>query len=174
MATATHIPLEQYLSTNYEPDAEYVDGQIEERNVGEYEHNLVQLALVNWFNEHGREWKIRSIQEQRTRLTPTRYRIPDVCVFRRELPRESIFTQPQLIAIEVLSPEDKHGKIQERIEDFINFQISNVWVIDPIKRIGWNCSDGNWIRQEQFAVSGTSIYLSLNELFRRIDEDEKD
>ncbi|HTD55774.1 MAG TPA: hypothetical protein VK670_10355 [Silvibacterium sp.] len=72
MATATHIPLEQYLSTEYQPDAEYVDGEVEERNAGEYEHNLVQLALVNWFNERGREWNIRSIQEQRTRLTPTR------------------------------------------------------------------------------------------------------
>lgn len=174
MATATHIPLEQYLSTDYEPDAEYVDGEVEERNVGGYEHNLVQLALVNWFNEHGREWKIRSIQEQRTRLTPTRYRIPDVCVFRRGLPRESIFTQPQIVAIEVLSPEDKHSKIQERIEDFINFQVPNVWVIDPIRRIGWNCSDGNWIRQERFEVPGTPIYLSLGELFRRIDEEEKD
>jgi len=173
MATATHIPLEQYLSTDYEPDAEYVDGVVEERNVGGYEHNLVQLALVNWFNEHGREWKIRSIQEQRTRLTPTRYRIPDVCVFRRELPRESIFTQPQIVAIEVLSPEDKHSRMQERIEDFINFKVPNVWVIDPIRRIGWNCSDGNWIRQERFEVSGTAIYLSLDELFRRIDEDEK-
>ena len=174
MATATHIPLEQYLSTHYEPDAEYVDGEVEERNVGEDEHNLVQLALVNWFNERGREWKIRSIQEQRTRLTPTRYRIPDVCVFSRVLPRESIFTQPQIVAIEVLSPEDKHGKIQERIEDFINFRVPNVWVIDPIKRIGWNCSDGNWIRQKRFEVPGTPIYLSLDELFHGIDEQEKD
>ena len=174
MATATHIPLEQYLSTEYQPDAEYVDGEVEERNAGEYEHNLVQLALVNWFNERGREWNIRSIQEQRTRLTPTRYRVPDVCVFSRTLPRESIFTQPQLVAIEVLSPEDKHSKIQERIEDFINFGIRNVWVVDPIKRMGWNCSDGNWTRQERFTVSGTPIYLSLHELFLRIDAEEKD
>jgi Uma2 family endonuclease len=174
MATSTHISLEQYLNTAYEPDAEYVDGEVEERNVGEYEHNLVQLALVNWFNEHGREWKIRSIQEQRTKLTPTLYRIPDVCVFSRGLPRESVFTQPQIVAIEVLSPEDKHSKIQERIEDFIKFQVPNIWVIDPIKRMGWNCSDGNWNRQERFEVLGTPIYVALGDLFRRIDEEEKD
>lgn len=152
MATTTHISLEEYLKTDFEPDAEYVDGEIEERNVGEYEHNLVQLAIVNWFNQHGREWKIRAIQEQRTRLTPTRYRIPDVCVFRRDQPREQIFTHPQLIAIEVLSPEDRHSKMQERIEDFIKFGVRDIWVIDPIKRIGWNCSDGNWIRQERLTL----------------------
>ncbi len=36
MATAARIPIEQYLRTSYEPDAEYVRGEIEERNAGEY------------------------------------------------------------------------------------------------------------------------------------------
>jgi len=35
MATATRITLEQCLQTPYEPDAEYVNGEVEERNVGE-------------------------------------------------------------------------------------------------------------------------------------------
>lgn len=54
----TNVPLEEYLRTDYEPDAEYVDGEIEERNVGEYDHNLVQLALVEWFRKRGREWGV--------------------------------------------------------------------------------------------------------------------
>jgi hypothetical protein len=31
MAATTHIPIEVYLRSSYEPDAEYVDGVIEER-----------------------------------------------------------------------------------------------------------------------------------------------
>jgi hypothetical protein len=31
---ATLVPVEEYLSTNYDPDCEYVDGQIVERNLG--------------------------------------------------------------------------------------------------------------------------------------------
>jgi hypothetical protein len=29
-----------------------------------------------------------------------------------------VFTRPQLVAIEVLSPEDRHSKVQEKIEDY--------------------------------------------------------
>ncbi len=172
MATATHITLEQYLKTTYEPDADYIDGEIEERNVGEYDHNIVQLALTNWFNKYGRQWRVRAVQEQRTRLTSTRVRIPDVSVFSRDLPIEQVFTHPQLIAIEVLSPEDRHTKMQQRIGDYIAFQVPNIWVVDPKQRIGWNCNDGNWIRTERFEVAGSPIYLSLDELFRELDLSE--
>ena len=169
MATSTCIPIEQYLKTIYEPDAEYIDGEIEERNVGEYDHNAVQKAILFWFTRHEKEWRIRSIQEQRTRLNPTRVRIPDVSVFARELPIEQVFTRPQLIAVEVLSPEDRHAKMQEKIDDYIAFHVPNIWIVDPKKRIGWDCSKGDWIRQERFEVAGSSTYLSLDELFRELD-----
>ncbi len=174
MATATQIPLEEYLRTSYEPDAEYVDGEIEERNVGEYDHGTVQFQLTSWFHQHRKEWGVRAVQEQRTLLNPRRVRIPDVSVFRRDLPIEQVFTYPQLIAIEVLLPEDRQSRVQQRIQDFIDFGVAHIWVIDPKKRIGWECSDGNWIRKERFEVAGTPIYLSLDELFLRIDEDEAD
>ena len=44
MGTTTQISLQTYLTTVYEPDVDYVDGVLEERNVGEYDHNVVQMA----------------------------------------------------------------------------------------------------------------------------------
>ncbi|MGA3370369.1 MAG: hypothetical protein ABSC48_01265 [Terracidiphilus sp.] len=41
MATAvqvTHVPVEVYLNSSYEPDSEYVNGRIEERPMGEWNH----------------------------------------------------------------------------------------------------------------------------------------
>ena len=38
MATATTVPMEVYLRSSYEPDAEYVDGVIEQRPRGKYDH----------------------------------------------------------------------------------------------------------------------------------------
>jgi hypothetical protein len=32
------LSIEQYLNTDYRPDVDYVDGYIEERNVGETDH----------------------------------------------------------------------------------------------------------------------------------------
>jgi Uma2 family endonuclease len=173
MATTAQISLEQYLQTPYEPDAEYVRGEVQERNMGEYEHNTVQRAILLWFHVHDKAWRIRTIQEQKTRLASGNVRVLDVSVWKRDVPVQPVFDQPQLIAIEVLSPEDRHSRVQEKIEDYCDFQVPNIWVVDPIKRIGWDCSDGNWTRRDRFEVAGTSIYLDLHELFEDLDAAEE-
>src|SRR6266851_7452893 len=58
-AVSTQVPLEVYLrSSGYEPDAEYVDGKIEERPMGEFDHAAWQLAIIKWFLRHEEEWNI--------------------------------------------------------------------------------------------------------------------
>jgi hypothetical protein len=42
------VPVEVYLRTSYEPDAEYVDGVIEERPMGQNDHSAWQNALQVW------------------------------------------------------------------------------------------------------------------------------
>jgi len=172
MATATRIPIEQYLTTPYEPDAEYVNGEIEERNVGEYDDNAVQWAILDWFRRHDKEWRTRTIQEQRTRLAAETVRIPDVSVWSRSVPIQPVFTHPQLIVVEVLSPEDRQSRVQEKIEDYRRFQVPHIWIVDPGKRIGWDCSDGNWLRRSRFEAAGSPVYLDLDELFRDLDAAE--
>jgi|HubBroStandDraft_1064217.scaffolds.fasta_scaffold653875_2 hypothetical protein len=36
--TGHYVSVEEYLSTSYEPDREYEDGSVVERNLGEFEH----------------------------------------------------------------------------------------------------------------------------------------
>jgi Uma2 family endonuclease len=169
---ATAVSIEEYLSTAYEPDMDYVDGELEERNLGEYEHNVVQKRILFWFDRRAKEWRIRAIQEQRTRLGASRVRIPDVSVFLRDLPVEQVFTRPQLIAIEVLSPQDRHSKMDEKIRNYLDFGVQHIWVVDPATRKGWDCSNSNWVQKERFEVTGSPIYLSLTELFTELDEAE--
>jgi Uma2 family endonuclease len=173
MATSAQMSMTEYLHSTFEPDAEYVNGEIEERNVGEYDHNAVQKAILLWFDQHDNEWRTRSMQEQRTRLRSGNVRLPDVSVFPRDLPIEQVYTRPQPIAIEVLSPEDRQSKVQEKIADYIDFGVANVWVVDPKKRIGWDCTTGDWIRKDRFEVEASPIYLSLDELFRQVDAKEE-
>ena len=90
------------------------------------------------------------------------------------MPIEQVFTKPQLIAIEVLSPEDRHSRVDLRLNNFREFGVPNIWVVDPETRTGWDCSDGNWVRKERFEVANSPIYLSLPELFQKIDEDNAD
>jgi Uma2 family endonuclease len=172
MATAARIPIEQYLTTSYVPDAEFVNGEVEERSGGEYDHNIVRRAILLWFHLHDKHWQTRTIQEQRTRLNSDTVRIPDVSVWARTVPIEPVFSHPQLIVVEVLSPEDRHSKMQEKVEDYRRFQVPHIWVVDPSQRIGWDCSDSNWIRTGSFAVEDSPIHLDLQQLFRELDAAE--
>jgi Uma2 family endonuclease len=172
MATASRITLEQYLRTSYEPDAEFVAGEVEERNVGEYDHTVVQREILFWFHRHDKEWKTRTLQEQRTRLKSGNVRVPDVSVWAREVPIEPVFSHPQLIAIEVLSPEDRHSRVLARIEDYRHFGVRHIWIVDPVKRCGWDCSDGNWILKTRFELADSPAYLDLGELFQELDAAE--
>jgi Uma2 family endonuclease len=79
-----------------------------------------------------------------------------------------------LIAIEVLSPEDRRSRIEARMSNLRDFGVPNLWVVDPQTRSGWDLSDGNWVSKERFEVADSPIYLSLTELFQRIDEDSAD
>lgn len=166
------ISVREYLSSSYRPDCEYVDGRIEERNVGEHDHGYLQALIAGLFNINGKAWGVRSVTDVRTQIGPTRFRIPDVSVLRSSDPRESIIRQPQLIAIEILSPEDRVSRLQERLEEYLAFGIENIWVFDPVRRTASVVIEGELrrVHTDDMTVPGTPIRLVLSELFARMDE----
>jgi Uma2 family endonuclease len=172
MATAHSLPISvsEYLHTSYQPDCDYVDGVIEERNLGELDHAELQGALLTWFAAHGREWGIKAVPEIRIQISNTRFRIADVCVISGSAPREQIIQTPPLAVIEILSPDDRVSRYRQRLEDYRTMGVKNIWVIDPAARRGFDCSTGNWIEANDFAVAGTPIELHLDAIFSDIDE----
>lgn len=172
MAAAAQITIEEYLRTPFHPDAEYVNGVIEERNGGEYDHSVVQWAILDWFRRHDKQWQTRTLQEQRTRLKTGNVRIPDVAIWARSVPIEPVFSHSPLVVVEVLSPEDRQSRLHARIEDYREAGVTHIWVVDPSRRLGWDCSDGNWIAKTRFEVSNSAAFLDLYELFTALDEAE--
>ncbi len=131
MAT-TLISVEEYLHSTYEPDAEYVDGVIEERPMGENRHSEWQATLSHFFKMHRREWNIRVRPEYRTKTGERRYRVPDVAITDAALMDEPIATAPPLMAIEILSPEDRLSRLVVRLADFEAMGVPAIYVIDPV------------------------------------------
>src|ERR1035437_9123393 len=80
MATSSLVSVDQYLTTSYRPDCDYVDGVLLERNVGEFDHGRLQTALAAFYYNHRRQCRVHASTEQRVQVAPARFRIPDVCV----------------------------------------------------------------------------------------------
>jgi Uma2 family endonuclease len=169
MAT-TLISIAEYLASNYEPDREYIDGVLEERNLGEYDHGRLQLVLGSWFLRHEHEWNLRAVVEQRIQVCATRFRVADVAVLDRTQPVQQILRQPPLIAIEVLSPADTWRRMEERIADYLNFGIPDVWVLDPGSRRAWSITlEGRREFTAHLKVADSPVAIPLEELFRELD-----
>ena len=69
------MTMEEYLHTSFHPDCDFVDGRVEERNLGDKKHSLLQAELVFWFLLHRKEWNLRALPEFRTRVSATRFRL---------------------------------------------------------------------------------------------------
>ena len=172
MAANTLIPVSEYLTTVYRPDCDYVDGEVQERNLGEYDHGNLQLAIAAILRAKRKEWNIRVIPELRVQVTTNRFRIPDICVMSGDAPREQIIRHPPLLCIEVLSPEDRVSRMWERVRDFIKMGVPQVWIFDPQTRMALICNGETIVEQQSgvLALSGTPIVLDLEEVFSAIDE----
>jgi Uma2 family endonuclease len=171
MSTAALVPVSEYLSTSYRPDCELVDGHLVERNVGEYDHSNLQGALISWLRSRQHEWNIRVLPEQRLRVSPNRFRIPDVCVLSREQPIEPVFTRPPMICIEVLSKDDTLRGMQERVDDYLAFRVPNVWILDPAARRAYVCTRGDFREPERglLETQEGGIRIPLAELFLEME-----
>ena len=111
MATHTIVPVSEYLSTAYSPDCDYVDGEVHERNLGELDHSDLQGRFIELLSRPENKEFIRINAEIRVQVSPTRYRVPDVCVRKVPAAREQIIRTPPLLCIEVLSPEDRAARM---------------------------------------------------------------
>lgn len=173
MATVVHIPVSEYLSGSYEPDCDYVDGELVERHVGEQWHGLVQLAIGAIFRANRSAWGLRAITEQRIGVSATRYRVPDVCVVRSSDPVVPVLRTPPVLCVEVLSPEDRFQRVVIRAQEYQRLGVQHIWIIDPHSREIWTmCSEGGPVPMLEAALTlpGTAAELPLAEVFAEINE----
>lgn len=169
--TPVLLPIDEYLRTSYRPDADYVDGEIEERNLGEFQHARLQTLLAIFFGNNEKTWHIQTVVEQRIRVAARRVRIADVAILNADAPREQVTTTPPLICIEVLSPEDRLSRSKVVLADYLAMGVQNIWLIDPIYRAAFTF-DATGLHEADPAdlrVPSTPIHLDLTTAFAALD-----
>jgi Uma2 family endonuclease len=161
----------EYLRTSWSPDREFVDGRIEERNLGEKEHSILQRFLTILFGNNRDSWQVEVFPELRTQTKARNFRVPDVLVMRTGEKFERYVTQPPLVAIEILSPEDSLHAMQEKAAEYRAFGVEHIWIVDPATRIAYVYT-GSALEEAQtgaLTVPGTPIRVVLSEMFAELD-----
>ena len=146
MSLATLVSLSEYLDRGFEPDCEYLDGVLLERNVGKRKHSRMQMLIGAALHAQEYTAGVVVLPEQRVRITATRVRIPDLCVIRASDPDDQVVTHPPVLCIEILSPDDSMSEMQERVEDYLGIGTDMVWIVDPWRRKAY-ADDGSGLRE---------------------------
>jgi Uma2 family endonuclease len=131
MGAATLVSVEEYLSTSYSPDREYLDGRSVERNLVEKTHSTIQRNLIGWFWDRRKELQVQAFPERRVQVSPTRFRIPAVTIVKNSQFQGEIFRNPPHLCIEILSKDDTMDYMQEKIDDYLRFDVPYIWIINP-------------------------------------------
>ena len=161
MSVGTLVPLAEYLATSYDPDVEYVDGALVERNMGDWLHSLIQRNLILAL---GRKYPhLFAMPELRSRTRETRYRLPDVSVL-LDHPRTRFLLEAAHIAIEILSEDDRMSQVLEKLAEYEAAGIAHVWLIDPRLELLSVYSDGNLNRADKLTTPD-GIELTREDVF---------
>lgn len=83
------------------------------------------------------------------------------------MPAGRVVTEPPFLVIEVLSPDDRMKRMEEKIDDYIRFGIRFIWVIDPKTGKGhvYNADRRIPVEDGIFWTEDPRIELSFHDLF---------
>jgi Uma2 family endonuclease len=173
---ATAISLDEYLGTTYEPDMEFVDGLLVERNVGTQRHGRLQLIVGSYLRQYRKSHRIAVFAETRLRLDANCHRIPDVMVLEIPYQTGKVVTDVPAITVEIKSPDDTFDYIFGKCLEYEALGVRNILVMDPDNQRAWLFEENN-LR----LLPGTSVNLNLHsqttldfpfaEMFAELDEE---
>jgi Uma2 family endonuclease len=165
MDTRALMTVDQYLHTAFEEaDCDYVDGEVIERNVGELPHATVQLELAVRLKALPYGLQVRP--EIRIQVSPTRFRVADIAVWRPGPIGTRIPTVPPFLVVEILSPEDRMVRMQPKIQDYLAHGVESVVVIDPEERraLRYSPAQPGGVLVDEIHTDDPAIHISLTEL----------
>ncbi len=134
MGARTGVSVDEYLHTNFSGlDLEYRDGELVERSLPDYLHGKTQLLLAAFFAALRKRLSIFPCVETRMKVRTGRFAIPDVAVFWPDEPSRVPETPP-LVAIEILSLDDRMSDVRAKLEEYKAWGVRHVWLADPHSR----------------------------------------
>ncbi len=143
MGAKTAISVAEYLRTSYPVlDREYRDGEVLERTLPDRLHASTQILLGGVFLAFRIALKLFIYSEMRVQLRPGVFLIPDVCVYHPLQPEKLVPDTPPFIAVEILSPDDRMSEVRNKLDEYRQWGVAHVWLVDPHSRRMYTCDSG--------------------------------
>jgi Uma2 family endonuclease len=172
MSERVLMTAEEYLRTQFDgSDRDYVDGEVIERNMGELPHAILQADLVYRLRSIGQRQSLRVLTEIRIQVSPTRFRVADVAVWRAGPIGHRIPTVAPFLVVEILSPEDRLVRLQPKIREYLTHGVECVWVIDPDERraLSYSPTDPGGALVDELQTRDPDIAIPLLDLLSALD-----
>jgi Uma2 family endonuclease len=158
------ISVEEYLHTSFPGVVpEYRDGELIERADPDYFHGRTQVMVGAFFEALRRELPVYACLGTWMKLREGRYLIPDIAVFWPSRPG-MVPDYPPLIAIEILSTDDRLAVVREKLQEYRVWGVGHVWLVDPHSRRLYTCDTG-LTEVNSFGIPELGILLGPAEIF---------
>jgi Uma2 family endonuclease len=144
MTTKTRMTLDEFLALpETKPYLEFVRGEVVPKPMPSPNHSAMVRTLMVEIELYLRTNRIARVDTEMRHLArdDERVYLPDVCVTlearmpidRDVLRRGPVEATPDL-AIEVLSPGDRPGRVADRVDFYLRAGARLVWIVDPDER----------------------------------------
>jgi len=171
------VSADEYLSSGYHPDREYVDGVLVERDVPTIAHSLLQAILSEHFRKYRKQFRLAALSDARTQIVErARYRIPDVMLCPVPLPAGKIVNSIPWAVIEILSPDDSLSGQLARFRDYEQIGVRHMVLLDPEELIAYRFENGSLIetRFTSLDLPPGTLPFDTEALFRQLVEERNE
>ena len=144
MVTATRMTLDEFLELpETEPPSEFVCGRIVPKPMPTWNHSSLAARLAAFFTIYlmGRPEGFVHVELRHAEPDEDRAYLPDVSVIQMERApskaeerRSGAIEEPPDIAIEITSPDDRPGRIADKLAFYLRVGVPLVWIVEPEDR----------------------------------------
>jgi Uma2 family endonuclease len=186
MASTPTLPLvsvEEYLRTSYEPHCEYLDGVLAPKAMPDDIHSAFQMLLLLLLAAQGEKFATFRVRpELHMRVTPTRFRVPDIAVLMHH-PTDGKYPgsdTPPLVTIEIASREEPWTDLHDKLADHLAMGVGTVIIANPYNKTVLVATQDEPLHELRPPLvvdismpdSGDPILrIDFDELYRRLDQE---
>jgi Uma2 family endonuclease len=164
MSVKTLISEEEYLGMSFQDRVpEYVNGELVERSGPDNLHSRTQVELAFVFRTLQQRLPLFPFSELRVPVAPGKYRIVDLAVYAHQEPVEERPKELPLAVIEIVSPDDRHEELMQRLEEFRAWGVPHVWLVNPGLHRAYVYRDGGLTPVEAFELPEFKVRISAAE-----------